>query len=83
VYFKNSKSCEKRSLISLIPILNIPTLPIPIPQAITGTLIPKGFVISGLNNPAPPSSIHPRSGCFANNSQDGSVNGKYAGLILN
>ena len=67
---------------SLIFMLNIAILSIPNPHAITGMSIPSGFVISGLNIPDPPSSIHPISGCFANNSADGSVNGKYAGLIL-
>ena len=61
---------------------NIPILSIPIPQAKTGTLTPNGYVISGLKIPEPASSIQPRSGCFANNSAEGSVKGKYAGFIF-
>ena len=37
---------------------------IPIPQARTGTSIPIAFVTSGRKIPEPPSSNHPKTGCF-------------------
>ncbi|VVB81453.1 Uncharacterised protein [uncultured archaeon] len=67
---------------SFIPSLNIPSLSTPSPHAHTLMFFPNnGTTTSGLKIPAPPSSIHPNCGCFANSSALGSVNGKYPGTI--
>src|SRR3990172_4753373 len=59
-----SRSPENRSLMSWISSATIAILSRPRPHAITGTFTPSGIVTSGLNIPAPPSSIQPSLGCL-------------------
>ncbi len=64
-----------RSLISAMFHLSMASLSKPKPHARTGCLTPKGATTSGLNMPAPPSSIHlPLKN--TSSSSEGSVYGK-------
>ncbi len=75
-----SRSEMYSSLMSLMSHLSMASLSKPNPHARTGVFTPSGSRTSGLNMPAPPSSIHlPLK--KTSSSRDGSVYGKYAGRM--